>query len=150
MINPYVLLGIAVLWLATIAGTGWKAFELGKAEDSITWQKKWEGQLAKEQAAVDVADGDRKVLQNLANQLGQELAEARQKRDQYFNKLASKTHEDAKKELPVDDHVCDLPASLLDDWNSASADPRPAERGRAAGGVNGQVPAAPASSGLKP
>lgn len=150
MMNPYVLIVVALFWASTIAGAGYKGFELGKDSANSTWQKKWDAQLDKERKAIDIADGDRKVLQNLANQLGQQLADARQQRDRYFNQLATKTHEDAKKELPSDDHVCDLPVSLLDDWNAANSDPRQAEGGDTSSGSDGKVPVPPESSGTKP
>lgn len=141
--NPYVIAAILVIWGGSLTLTGYKAFELGKAESSETWQKKWDGQVVKEQEAITQADGDRQVLQNLANQLGKQLADTEQQRDRYFNKLTSKTHEDAKNELPADDRVCDLPPSLLNDWDSASSDPRQVEGGVSSSGSDGQVSGSP-------
>lgn len=160
MMNQYVILG-AVLALIVAGGGGFASgSHYRNLEDRALFQKErdeWAVQVhAIEDAhhkALAQTEADRETLQRyISTTLGPKYAQLSAANIRFQNALADRSTAHAKTELPADDHACDLPAGLFDDWQRANAGPGagPGTEGLPVSGVDGSLWGTAAAGGTEP
>lgn len=143
MINPWVLLGGAVLWLVSMFGS----YQFGHSTATTYEQAQCAKQLKviadENLKARDQGDAEKATLQTYANLLGKMYNDSLAAKSVAEGKLKLRTEQHVKENPSSIDTACSLPADLLRDINDAGGN---SEGGEGESGivVAPAVPVAPA------
>lgn len=129
MMNPWLIVGLLLALAASATGGFASGDHYRGLGDAIAFQKERDGWAAQQQAIEDAhqkalaqTESDRDALQRyISNTLAPKYAQLAQANRKFQSDLANRSDEHARTLLPADDHACDLPAGLLDDWRAANA-----------------------------
>lgn len=158
--NPYIIIGFLVaIAVATAGGIAGGRHYQGM-QDEIAFQKernKWQGERDALKAAGDKAlkqaEGERDTLQHyVSDVLGPKYAALDIANRKFQNAQKAKGDVHAKLELPADDHACDLPSGMFDDWitNNRGAGAGQGGLGLAGGGLDTALRPVAGSAGTVP